>query len=68
MGTSMELDEIRERIQMRELMEERARQSYAPSTHPCEGMSLQGGPELRELSHGESPEEGFRAEIHHSQA
>lgn len=37
----MELDEIRERIQMRELMEERARQSYAPSTHPCEGMSQQ---------------------------
>lgn len=41
MGTVMELDEIRERIQMRELMEERARESYAPSTHPCEGMSLQ---------------------------
>ena len=37
----MELDEIRERIEMRELMEERDRQSHAPSRHPCEGMSLQ---------------------------
>lgn len=37
----MELDEIRERIAMRELMEERNRQSHAPSRHPCEGMSLQ---------------------------
>lgn len=37
----MELDEIRERIAMRGLMEERNRQSHAPSRHPCEGMSLQ---------------------------
>lgn len=37
----MELDEIKRRIEMKELMEERDRQAHAPSRHPCEGMSLQ---------------------------
>lgn len=37
----MELDEIRKRRQMQELMEERDRNSHAPSKHPCEGMSIE---------------------------